>query len=156
MARRIELKGTAKTYVGIAGLLVAAWLAFGQTFFTFNLGVFNHGYQSSFLRGGHFEKHGFRWDQHDRTLRYMISTGGETLSVELDAEIRRGTLVVFAWRWPAFLYDEPMVHRTRFPKGEASRHLQVELSEPGIYTLSMSAINLRGDIAVDWRIEEDE
>lgn len=152
MARHIELKGKAKTYVGFAGLLVAGWLILGQTFFTFDLGFFHRGYQASFLRSGHFESRGIRWDQHSRSLGRIVSPGGEELVIDLGAEIKRGTLVVFAWRWPAFWFDEPMVHRTRFDD-DATTRLRADLPGPGLYTLSVTAVNLRGDIQVDWAIQ---
>ena len=49
-----------------------------------------------------------------------------------------------------------MVYRTRFNKGEANRDLQISLPEPGLYTLSMSAINLGGDLTVDWHVADEE
>ena len=152
MARRIELKGKAKTYVGVVGLMVAAWLVFGQTLFSFNFGFFNQGYQVSLLRGGHFESQGLRWDQYNRTLGRIVTLGGETLVVDLESDVKRGSLVVFAWRWPAFLYGESMPHRSRYHKGSTQDRLEIDLPEAGLYVLSASGVNLGGSVTVDWQV----
>jgi len=151
MARYIELRGSAKTYVGIAVLLIAVWSFFGQTLFTFNLGFFNRGYQVSFFRGGHFQKQGIYWNEHDRTVGRIVSTGGETLVVDLSAEIGRGLIVVYVWRWPGLLFDEPMVGRFRFDEDIDDR-LEVGLSGAGVYVLSISGINIGGDVAATWKV----
>ncbi len=154
MAHRIELKGKAKTVAAVVALAFLAWYLFGQTLFTFNFGYFNRGYQVSLFRAGHFEKSGSYWRQQNRTLGRIVSAGGETLLVDLDLEISRGTLVVFAWRWPGFLYGEPMLRRARF-SADANERLEVPLTEPGVYMLSVSGINFRGDVAIDWRIADE-
>jgi hypothetical protein len=153
MARHIEIKGKAKTYVAIGVLVVLAWSLFGQTLFSFNLGYFNRGVQVSLFRAGHFEIGGIYWEQHDRSLGHIVSPGGETLVIELDAKILRGTLVLLAWRWPALLHQEPTLHRARFDEN-ASDRLEIMLPDPGVYTLSISGIRLRGDVTVDWRIDD--
>ena len=152
MARRIELKGKAKTYAGVVGLVVAAWLVFGQTLFSFNFGFFNQGYQVSLLRSGHFESQGIRWDQYNRTLGRVATLGGETLVVDLEGNINRGSLVVFAWHWPAFLYGDSMVHRSRYDKGGARERLEIALPDSGLYVLSASGANLGGSVTLDWQV----
>lgn len=151
MARRIEIRGKAKTYVAIAGLVVAAWLVFGQTFLSFNAGFFNRGYQVSLFRSGQFENQGLRWEQPNRELGRILSAGSETLVVKLEAEIERGSLVVFAWRWPAFLFDDAMIHRTRVSDDTRER-LEITLPDPGLYVLSASAVNLGGSVSLDWQV----
>ncbi|HZD26053.1 MAG TPA: hypothetical protein VE631_07310 [Alphaproteobacteria bacterium] len=153
MGRRIEIKGKAKTYVAIGVLVILAWSLFGQSLFSFDIGYFNRGLQVSLFRSGHFEIGGVHWDQQDRTLGYIVSSGGETLVANLDAEINRGTLVLHAWRWPAFLFDEPTLHRARYSDSTNDR-LEVALPGPGLYTLSISGVYFGGDIAVDWWIED--
>lgn len=151
MRRRYEIKGKAKTWVGIGVLVIAAWSLFGQTLFSFNLGFFNRGFQLAFFRAGHFEKRGVYWQQHEVSLGHIVSPGRETLTIDLDARIARGILVLYAWRWPGFLHDEPVVERFRFERNTAER-LQVALPDAGIYILSASGVILRGDVAVNWRV----
>jgi hypothetical protein len=151
MARYIEIKGSAKTYVGIAVVVLALWSMLGKPFFSFNLGVFNRGYQVSLFRGGHFEKQGLYWQQHEAKLGRIVTFGGTTLAVDLTADIEKGTLVLYAWRWPGFLFAEPVIHRSRFD-GDTRERLEIALPGPGLYVLSASALWLRGDISVDWRV----
>lgn len=154
MARHIEITGKAKGPLAIAALLFAGWFFFGQSFFSANFGFFNSGYQTSFLRGGSFAKQGLRWDQRNRTLGHIVSAGGEELVVDLTAEITRGTLVLHAWRWPSFLYEEATVKRVRY-RGDKKARLRISLPEPGIYLLSASAVNLGGEVSVSWHIERE-
>lgn len=152
MARHFEITGKAKAPLAIAVLLIAGWLFFGQSFLTANFGFFNSGYQTSFFRGGSFAKQGLRWDQHNRTLGHILSFGDEELVADLTTGITRGTLVIHAWRWPSFLYDEATIKRVRY-SGEKNERLRVALPEPGIYILSASAVNLGGEVSLDWRVE---
>lgn len=152
MARRIELKGKAGSCVAVVVLSIAAWTILGRPFFDFNLGIFSQGYQVALFRGGQFAMQGLYWQEHDRTLGTIVSTGSETLAVGLDAEIERGTLVILAWRWPAFLFDEPILHRARYG-ADVEDNARIPLPGPGIYKLSASGIRLRGDIALEWRID---
>jgi hypothetical protein len=151
MRRRYEFKGRAKTIVGFGVLAIVAWSLLGRPLIDFNLGFFNRGFQFSVFRAGHFEKHGIYWQQHDVRLGHIVSPGGETLTIDLDARIARGILVLYAWRWPGFLHDEPVVERFRFERNAAER-LQVALPDAGIYVLSASGVIFRGDVDVDWRV----
>ena len=153
MARHIKLTGKAKSYFAVGMLIFAAVAVFGQSFFSFNIGYFNQGFQTSFLRGGHFQKQGSYWQQHDRTLGHIVTPGNETLSVDLSADISRGTLVLYAWRWPAFLFEEPMIYRFRVSE-DTDERLDISLPGAGLYVFSASGINLRGNISVDWRARE--
>lgn len=158
MARRYyELKGKAKTYVAIGALIFAAWYMFGQGLFTFSLSFFHQGYQYSLFRGGYFAKQGINWDEQDHKLGRIVSAGNDVLEIDLDARLTRGTLVLYVWRWPAFLYDDPMVERFRFrykPKTtfETDERLTVPLPDAGIYVLSATGLWTTGDIEVDWRV----
>ena len=154
MARRYEIRGKAKNYIGFAGLTVAAWLVFGQSLFSFNLGFLNQGYQFSLFRNGYFGQQGMWWEQHDRTLGHIISLGGERVHIDLDVEIERGSLVIAAWRTPAILFGEPMVYRFR-TDADTDEHLQFTLSEPGLYVISVTGLKLGGDVAIAWRVGED-
>ncbi|WP_193369959.1 hypothetical protein [Pelagibius marinus] len=149
-----ELKGRAKTWAAVTVFVILAWTFFGQSFFNFNLGFFNRGYQVASLRSGHFERHGIHWQQHDVTVGHVVSLGGETATLDLDAEINRGILVVHAWRWPAFFYDEPTVYRLRLEK-DAQQRTRFPLEGAGIYVLSVNGIYFGGDLSLDWRTGED-
>ena len=151
MGVRYEFKGQAKAYVAVAMVIVAAWTFFGQTLFSFNLSYFSQGYQVSFFRGGHFERHGIHTHQQNAKLGRIVSTGGEVLEVYLSARVSRGSLVLFAWRWPAFLYSQPMLHRSRYVEDTETR-LQIALPGPGVYVLSVSPLYVTGDFTVDWRV----
>jgi len=151
--RHIEIRGPAKKWVAVGVLVFIAWSVFGRGFFDFNLGFFNRGYQTSFLRGGHFEKRGLHWSQQDLTLGHIVSLGGEVAELEVDARIGRGNVVLHAWRWPAFLYDEPTVGRLRLSEdGRAS--VEVPLESVGLYVLSVTGSYFGGDLTVDWRVED--
>lgn len=162
MARRYyALKGKAKTYAAIAALIFIAWSFFGQTLFSFNLNFFHQGFQFSLFRGGYFAKQGINWDEHDHTLGRIVSTGNDVLEIDLDARLTRGTLVIYVWRWPGFLYEEPMVERFRYrykPKTtfETDARLTVSLPDAGIYVLAATGLWTTGDIAVDWRVRGAE
>jgi hypothetical protein len=144
------IKGPAKNWVAIGVLIVVAWSLFGRSLLDADLGFFSRGYQASFLRGGHFERTGVHWNRQDVTLGTIVSFGGETALVEVDAEIDRGTVVVHAWHWPPFLYDEPTVKRARIDESDSTR-LRIPLQSAGIYVLSLSGLYFGGDLTVDWR-----
>lgn len=157
MARYYRIKGKAKVWIAVGGLIVVGWSFFGTSFLHANFGFFHRGYQFSFFRGGSFVKQGIWWQQHDRTLGRIISVGGEMLEVDVDATIGRGTIVVYVWRWPAFLYDEPMVDRFRFRHERKSvfrtdERISVPLRDAGLYVLSITGLSLKGDVAVDWDV----
>lgn len=158
MARRYHaLKGKAGTFAAIGALLFVAWSLFGQTVLSFNLNFLHQGFQYAFFRGGFFAKQGINWDEHDHTLGRIVSTGNDFLEIDLAARLTRGTLVIYVWRWPAVLYDEPMVERFRFrykPRTifETDEQLRVSLPDAGIYVLTATGLWTTGDIAVDWRV----
>lgn len=158
MARRYyAFKGKAKTCVAIGVLLFAAWAFLGQSLFSFDLRYFHQGFQFSFFRAGQFVQQGIHWDQRDRSLGRILSTGGEVLEIDLDARLTRGTMVLYVWRWPGFLYDDPMVERFRYrlePKTvfEADERLTVPLRDAGIYVLSVTGVWTTGDVDIDWRV----
>jgi hypothetical protein len=150
MERRVyEFRGRAKTWAAIGVFAFMAWSFFGRSLFDFNFGFFNRGYQTSFLRGGHFERRGIHWSQHDLTLGRIVSLGGENAAVDVNAEIHRGTAVIHVWRWPPFLYGEPTVHRTRLRQSTRQR-LNIPLDSAGVYVLSVTGLYFGGDLTVDW------
>lgn len=148
--RFYEVKGRAKTWVALGVLGFIAWSLFGQSFFNFNLGFFNRGFQVASLRSGHFERRGIHWQQHNVIVGRVISLGGETTTVDLDVAFNRGIVVVHAWGWPAFLYEEPTVFRLRLEK-DTQRQLKIPLEDAGIYVLSVNGIYFGGDLELDWR-----
>ena len=151
MGKRIYvLKGRAKTWVALGALGFVAWSLFGQSFFNLNLGFFSRGFQVASLRSGHFERRGIHWQQHDVTVGHVITLGGETTTVDLDVAFDRGIVVVHAWTWPAFLYDEPTVSRLRLEE-DTRRRLEIPLESAGIYVLSVNGIHFGGDLELDWR-----
>lgn len=145
-----KVKGRAKTWVTLGVLGFVAWSLFGQSFFNFKLGFFNRGFQATSLRSGHFERRGIHWQQHNVTVGRVISLGGETTTVDLDVAFNRGIVVVHAWAWPAFFYEEPTVFRLRLEE-DTQRRLEIPLESAGLYVLSVNGIYFGGDLELDWR-----
>lgn len=146
---RYSFSGKAKTYVAVVILVFLGWTLFGQGWLSFRLGFFSRGYHVSGFRCGHVERRGVRVHEQNTTIGRILSSGGQVVEVDLDASISRGTLVLFAWRWPAVLYEEPMVGRYRFSE-DAREQMRITLPAPGLYLLSMTALNLSGEVEVNW------
>ena len=152
MARRyFRIKGPAKNWIALGVLLFLAWSFFGTSLFNFRLSYFSQGYQTSFFRSGHFERQGPHWMGHDLTLGRIVTLGDEVAIVDVDAKVKRGTMVIYAWRWPAFLHDQPSVLRTRIDSS-TREHLEIPLDSPGLYVLSLSSIYFGGDVVIDWQV----
>ncbi len=152
MARRyIRVKGPAKNWIVLGVFVFMAWSFFGTSLIDFRLGIFSQGYQTSFFRSGHFQRKGVHWMGHNLTLGHIVTLGGETATVDVDAEVKRGTAVIHAWRWPAFLYDESTIYRASFDSS-TDDHLSIPLDSAGIYVLSLSSIYFGGDVTIDWRV----
>lgn len=148
--RIYKLKGRAKTWVAIAVFAYLAWTLFGTGFFNFNLSFFNRGFQVASLRGGHFQRGGSHWQQHNVIAGRVVSLGGETTTVDVGVKVNRGMVVLHAWAWPSFLYDEPTVFRLRMEQ-DTKRRLEIPLDSAGIYVLSVNGIHFGGDLSLDWR-----